>query len=226
MAKSRLKLNVTMSKPKDYMTWFLALLIMAGLVGSFCAVFLWSLEKATELRFFHPALLYGLPFIGAAIGYLYAKIGGASEKGNNLLIEEIDDPQNRVPLRMAPLVFIGTVTSHLCGASVGREGTALQLGGATASFLARLFKFNSKTTRLYLIASLAAGFGAVFGTPIAGAVFALEVLAIGNIEYGALFPALIASVTADWVCQKWGIQHTVYHVVFGNIAQREGGIFL
>ena len=89
---------------------------------------------------------------------------------------------------MAPLVFIGTIATHLFGGSAGREGTAVQLGGSLASAVAGLFRLDPASVRILLMAGVAAGFGAVFGTPLAGAVFALEVLAVGRIEYGGYHP--------------------------------------
>lgn len=209
-------------KPKDHLTlgmYVLKWTILAGLiglaVGSACALFLGSLEMATDFRHGHPWLLYLLPLGGLVIGGLYHLLGKSVEAGNNLIMDEIHAPGGGVPARMAPLVLIGTVGTHLFGGSAGREGTAIQMGGAIASAIARssFFKWLNQTdSRTMLIAGVAAGFGGVFGTPLTGAVFALEVLAIGRMSYDALIPSLIASVVSDWACQAWGIHHTGYIV--------------
>lgn len=192
----------------------LVLLVMAAAVGSLCAFFLWSLDTATRARFDHPWLLFLLPLGGAAISLLYRWLGQSVEAGNNLLIDQIHEPGGGVPLRMAPLILLGTVVTHLFGGSAGREGTAVQLGGALASGAARLARLNAQGLRLMLMAGIAAGFGAVFGTPLAGAFFALEVLAVGRIEMAALIPCLIAALVGDWVCGLWGIHHTTYRIPF------------
>jgi H+/Cl- antiporter ClcA len=137
-------------------------------------------------------------------------LGQHVEAGNNLLIDEIHDPKKVVPLRMAPLVLGGTVISHLFGASVGREGTAVQMGGALADQLTHVFKLNHLDRRMVLMAGISAGFASVFGTPLAGAVFALEVLAIGRMRLDALLPCVVAAVVADQVGLWWGVQHTPY----------------
>ncbi|MDE1916529.1 MAG: voltage-gated chloride channel family protein [Sphingomonadales bacterium] len=189
---------------------------MAMAVGSLVALFLWSLDAATHLRFDHPWLLYLLPLGGAFVGLLYHALGKSVEAGNNLLVDQIHEPGGGVPLRMAPLVLLGTVITHLLGGSAGREGTAVQMGGAMASGAARLFRLDGGCTRVVLMAGIAAGFGAVFGTPLAGAIFALEVLAVGRVEYRGLIPCLIAGLVGDWTCQAWGIHHTVYTIHTGR----------
>ena len=208
--------------PKDHLTLGMYLLkwaALAGLIGlvagSACALFLWSLEQATHLRWDNPWLLFLLPIGGLAIGLLYHCFGKSVEAGNNLIMDEIHKPGGGVPARMAPLVLIGTVATHLFGGSAGREGTAIQMGGAIASAMARSSFFrwlNKADARTMLIAGVAAGFGGVFGTPLTGAIFALEVLAIGRMSYEALIPCLVASIVSDWACQAWHIQHTVYFV--------------
>lgn len=190
----------------------LALLAMAALVGSLCAAFLWSLDAVTRLRFDHPWLLFLLPVGGAGIGWLYHRYGQSVEAGNNLILDEIHEPGGGVPLRMAPLVFLGTVVTHLLGGSAGREGTAVQLGGSIASAIARMAKLDEGDVQILLKAGIAAGFGAVFGTPMAGAVFALEVLAIGRVRLGGFLGCLIAGYAGDWACQVWGIHHTPYAI--------------
>ncbi|MFT4074689.1 MAG: voltage-gated chloride channel family protein [Asticcacaulis sp.] len=195
--------------------WLAILAPMAAAVGSACALFLWALDAATALRFQYPWLLYLLPVAGFAIGLVYLWKGGPAEGGNNLIVDQIHEPGGGVPFRMAPLILASTVLTHLFGGSAGREGTAVQMGGSLASAFGRLWKLGDDEIRIILMAGIAAGFGAVFGTPIAGAVFAMEVLAIGRMQYLALVPCLGAAVLADWVCQAWGIHHTVYHVAAG-----------
>ena len=194
------------------MRWALILVPMAALVGTLCAAFLWSLDAVTRLRFAFPWLLYLLPLGGFVVGLLYHLTGRSVEGGNNLIVEQIHEPGAGVPLRMAPLIFFGTVVTHLFGGSAGREGTAVQLGGSLASGFGRALGLDADGTRILLMGGIAAGFGAVFGTPIAGAVFALEVLAIGRVEYRALVPCLVAALVGDWTCLAWGIHHGAYRI--------------
>lgn len=190
---------------------------VALLVGSLVALFLWLLDKATITRWQQPWLLYLLPLAGVGIWLLYKKLGKNAEAGNNLVLEEIHQPGAGIPARMAPLVLITTVITHLFGGSAGREGTAVQIGGSMAAWLSKLVKLTAEDRRILLMCGIAAGFGAVFGTPLTGAIFALEVLAIGAMRYDALVPCLAASVFADAVCSAWGIHHTHYSIQAGFI---------
>jgi H+/Cl- antiporter ClcA len=198
--------------------WTCLALPVAILAGSASAFFLWALARVTELQWQHPHLLWFLPLGGVAVGLLYHYLGKGSDKGNNLLIDEIHQPGGGVPTRMAPLVLLGTLVTHLFGGSAGREGTAVQMGGSLAAMLARLFRVAHENRRLMLMCGIAAGFGAVFGTPLTGAIFAMEVLVVGRVQYDALVPVLVASVVGDATCSAWGIHHTVYHLDVGQSA--------
>ncbi|MHC5830407.1 MAG: chloride channel protein, partial [Nostoc sp.] len=109
------------------------------------------------------------------------------------------NPKNIIPFRMAPLVLLGTDLTHLFGGSAGREGTALQMGASLADQLTKILHFQGANRRILLTAGISGGFASVFGTPLAGTVFGLEVLAIGKINYDALFPSLIAAIVGNQV---------------------------
>jgi H+/Cl- antiporter ClcA len=192
--------------------WTIWIAPLSVVIGSFIALFLWLLDRATMFRFLHPWMLFLLPVSGVLIYFLYQFAGKNAAAGNNLIIDEIHQPGGGVPLRMAPLVLITTIITHLFGGSAGREGTAVQIGGSFGGLLARKAKFTTEDISIILSAGVAAGFGAVFGTPLTGAIFAMEVLAIGQIRYYALLPCLMASIIADVTCAAWGIHHTQYQI--------------
>jgi len=192
--------------------WLVIASVVAALAGSASAFFLLSLDRATEWREAHRWIIWLLPLAGLGVGLIYHLLGKQVDGGNNLIIDEIHDPKKVVPLRMAPLVLGGTVVSHLFGASVGREGTAVQMSGALADQLTHVFRLAHEDRRIVLMTGVSAGFAAVFGTPLAGAVFGLEVLAIGRMRYDALFPCVVAAIVADQVCLAFGVHHTHYAI--------------
>jgi len=192
--------------------WLALAFLVAVLAGSASAFFLFALDWATAWRVGHRWMIALLPLAGFGVGLVYLRVGRKVEGGANLLIDEIHDPRAVVPLRMAPLVLGGTIVSHLFGASVGREGTAVQMGGALADQLTLVFRLPPDQRRLLIMAGISAGYAAVFGTPLAGAIFGLEVLAIGRMRYDAILPCFMAAIVADRVGLLWGVHHTHYAV--------------
>ena len=196
--------------------WLFILTILAALVGSLVALFLWALDQVTLVRGSQQWLLFLLPLAGILIFGIYHFWGKGSEAGNGLLIDGIHNSQTKVPARMAPLVLFTTLITHLFGGSAGREGTAVQMGGGFAALLSKWFKLKKEDHRLILMCGMAAGFAAVFGTPLAGAVFAVEVIVIGRIQYKEFLPCYFSSIVAHLVCLAWGIQHTRYSIGFAG----------
>jgi H+/Cl- antiporter ClcA len=196
--------------------WLFILTILAALVGSLVALFLWALDQVTLVRGSQQWLLFLLPLAGILIYSICHFWGKGSEAGNGLLIDGIHNSQTKVPARMAPLVLFTTLITHLFGGSAGREGTAVQMGGGIAAYLSKWFTLKKEDHRLILMCGMAAGFAAVFGTPLAGAVFAVEVIVIGRIQYKEFLPCYFSSIVAHLVCLAWGIQHTRYSIGFAG----------
>jgi H+/Cl- antiporter ClcA len=201
--------------------WTVLVVPVGILSGSASALFLWLLDKFTAMRLEHGWLLFLLPVAGVVIHLMYHQFGKSAEGGNNLILEQIHAPGGGIPARLAPLVFIGTLLTHLFGGSAGREGTAVQMGGSLADAYRRLFRIDAGHQRMLLMAGVAAGFGSVFGTPLTGAIFAMEVLVIGRIQYDALIPVLVASIVGDSTCAAWGVHHTRYHIASSGVWQIE-----
>ncbi len=192
--------------------WFLISSVIGILAGSASAFFLISLDGVTQLRDAHLWIIFCLPVSGLLIGLIYHHLGKKVESGNNLILDEIHDPKKVVPFRMAPLILLSTLMTHFFGGSAGREGTAVQMGSSLADQLSGPLRFKAEDRRILLMAGMSAGFASVFGTPLAGAIFGLEVLAIGKLRYDAIFPCFIAAVVADQVTLALGVHHTSYIV--------------
>lgn len=197
--------------------WILICLLVSFLVGSATALFLISLDHVTLWRSNHIWIVNFLPFVGLAIGLTYHYYGGESKKGNNLILEkhqsiETTTHSKVIPFLMTPLVFISTLLTHIAGGSAGREGTAVQMGGSMADQFTPLFKLSAAERKTILIIGVSAGFAAVFGTPWAGAIFALEIMSLKKIKIENIIPSIAAAFGAHYICLAWQVKHTIYSI--------------
>lgn len=192
--------------------WTLLSVVVGVMAGSASAVFLWLLNEATDIREANVWIIAFLPLGGLWIGYFYYKYGAGVVKGNNQILEEYHAPQKIIPLRMAPMILLGTVITHLFGGSAGREGTAVQMGGALADQTTQWLGLSENDRKIVLLIGVSGGFASVFGTPWAGAVFALEVFLYKKVNLKALFPVFLTAFVADFICHQFGVHHTQYSI--------------
>lgn len=194
-----------------YMLKWLGLSSCVGVpMGVLSAFFLKSLTVVTTYRQAHPLLILGLPLCGFVFSYLYTHYGKNASGGNNLVIQQANGGKEAIPLRLIPLTLFGTIFTHLFGGSVGREGTAVQMGGSLASNIGKWLHVTKSDREIIIASGMAAGFSSVFGTPMAGTIFSLEVLVIGKVRSEALFPAFFAAFIANTTSILLGTTHSLY----------------
>ena len=175
--------------------------LLVGTIGSvFGHILLW----ANDFRKKYPAIIFALPVAGLLIVFLYKVSRNTNDKGTNMVIASIHSSKD-IPFRMAPLIFISTILTHLCGGSSGREGAAIQLGGSICNALGKVIRLNENDQHIIIMCGMSAGFAALFGTPMAAAIFALEVISIGIMHYSALVPCVTAAMIARFVAAAFGI---------------------
>ena len=216
-----LKENINLFK--RFIKWFLLAVLSGCIIGIVISLFLKSLELATSIRKENPLIISLLPLGGAFVSYLYLKYGKYSSKGNNLIIERINHGEADVPFRMAPLVFFGTFITHLFGGSAGREGTGVQIGASICSKISKLLKLSKEDTTIIIISGVSSGFGVVFGTPISGTIFGLEVSTVGKMRYEAIIPCLISSYIGNFMARLLHVQHP--HYVMDVVSSQDSLIF-
>lgn len=192
--------------------WIIICILTGIFSGSASAFFLVSLQYVTQFRIQHDWIIWFLPFGGLLVGLSYYYWGESVVKGNNLLMEEYESPKKVIPFKMAPLVLFGTLITHLFGGSAGREGTAVQMGGAMADQFTKIFKLDNCERKILIILGISAGFASVFGTPLAGAIFALEVLYFSKINFKSSILSFIVAYVAYFTVEFWQVKHTHYTI--------------
>ena len=184
--------------------------VVGGSCGLASALFLASLERVTAWREAHTHWVFALPIAGLVLGALVVRGGSRVQGGNDRVIDTIHDAGPVLPWEMGPLVLLGTLVTHLFGGSAGREGTAVQMGAVVADNLSHRLRTSPRVRQDLLLAGVSGGFGSVFGTPLAGAVFALEFTTPGRFRLRALGPSLVASFVGDATTRGMGIAHTPF----------------
>lgn len=190
-----------------YLFIFLKWAVLACMVGTAAGLagtaFYFALDSVTQVRTAFPFLLFFLPLGGLLIVFFYRIAGVEKSRGTNLVLLAVRS-EERVPFRMAPLIFSSTLITHLFGGSAGREGAALQLGGSIAAQLGRWLRLDSRDMHVITMCGMSACFAALFGTPVAAAVFAMEVVSVGIMYYTALVPCSVAAVLAAQIAGWFG----------------------
>jgi H+/Cl- antiporter ClcA len=197
----------------QYLKLYAVLSLIAILSGLSSALFLFLLEKTTQIRVENSFLYLLLPIFGLIVGLLYHFFGRELEKGNDLILERLQDNGDKIPLKMSFLVLMGTLFSHLGGASVGREGTAIQMSGAIAYQFNNWLGNDKGFRKTALLCGISAGFASIFGTPLAGGIFAIEILWFRNNRFQHVLAVFYAAFLADFICTLTGIKHTHYNTL-------------
>lgn len=193
----------------SFLKWTVLALITGGIGGGLGAAFHYAINYATEVRETYGFLYWLLPVGGLVIAFLYrvTKLSGYAD--TNLIINSVRD-DGRVPILLAPVIFLSTVITHLFGGSAGREGAALQLGGCIGSCIGRVVKLNEKDMHLAVMCGMSGLFSALFGTPLTATIFAMEVISVGIIYYSAFLPCIVSALTAYGVTLLCGLSPTAY----------------
>lgn len=191
--------------------WVMFALITGLVVGCISTAFHFSIMIAAMVREASPWVIFLLPIGGLIIVRCYRMVKDNQELSTNSVLSAIHSNE-KLPLKMAPLIFVSTVITHLFGGSAGREGAALQLGGSIGNGLGGLFRFNDNDKHIMIMCGMSAAFAALFGTPMAAAIFSMEVVSVGIMQYSALVPCVIASLSAFSVAQAFGVGQELFLV--------------
>ncbi|MBQ7783929.1 MAG: chloride channel protein, partial [Oscillospiraceae bacterium] len=191
--------------------WLIISVFSGAVIGVVGSLFHIGLDKVTEIRMDNPYFILFLPFGGLIIVWLYKLCKMEDDKGTNNIIMGARG-ETSVSIKTAPLIVAATLITHLLGGSAGREGAALQLGGSLIAPLRKPMRLNRNDYSMLIMCGMSAGFSALFGTPAAAAIFAIEVTVVGMTHYSAIVPCLLSSLTAAMVADKLGVHPTAFLV--------------
>lgn len=192
-------------------SWTLAAIFIGIVVGLFATAFGISMRYVIHFRETHTYLIYFLPVGAVLITFMYKQILKVKDSGTNTVIAAIQSDE-KLPFRLAPLIFVATLLTHLVGGSAGREGAALQMGGAIGNGIGRVLKLNSTNKKTMIMCGMSAAFSALFGTPMAAAIFSMEVVSVGIMHYAALVPCVISSLIARYIAAYFGLSSEIYEI--------------
>lgn len=195
----------------SFIRWLVIAIVTGIVLGGIGTLFHELLEMANIVRSAHPWMLFLLPIAGIVIVACYHMAHIEEPKGTNLLLDTIHE-KGSLPWVMAPLIFVSTILTHLFGGSAGREGAVLQLGGSIGSQIGKFLHMDKDDMHMITMCGMSAAFAALFGTPIAAAIFSLEVISVGSMYYSALVPCAISSITASYVSSLMGVPSSAYAI--------------
>ena len=196
----------------SFLKWTLIAAVTGAIGGGLGAGFRYAVNYATDFRELNPWLCYLLPVGGLVIAFLYRVTKLSGHADTNLIINSVRT-DSKVPILLAPVIFISTVVTHLFGGSAGREGAALQLGGCIGSFIGRVVRLNEKDMHIAVMCGMSGLFSALFGTPLTAAIFAMEVISVGIIYYSAFLPCIVSALTAYGITLLCDLQPTAFELV-------------
>ena len=198
--KAGMKANI-----RYFIKWSALALVIGSVAGAAGTIFSMGVSWATGFRLSHPSMLFFLPVSGLLIVWMYHSFHEEGNRGTNMVIDAISSNE-RVTPATGPLIFFSTILTHLGGGSSGREGAALQLGGSIGNSFGEWFKLDERDKKIAIMCGMSAVFSALFGTPVAAAIFSLEVVSIGVLYYAALVPCVFSSFLAVGIARAAGLE--------------------
>lgn len=212
----KVELRYSFDFGKTFLKWVVCAIVMGLICGTVGTAFHYGVHHAETIFNTHGWLLFCLPLSGLLIVFLYQKSNMSNNKGTNSVFYSVRTSQD-IPPRLAPLIFVSTILTHVCGGSAGREGAALQIGGSIGSLFGRLVQLNDKDRHLITMCGMSALFSAVFSTPITATIFCMEVISVGILHYSAFVPCLISAIIANHLAAYLGVSASTLPVPVAQV---------